>query len=193
MAFWFMLIFSTFILLFLLLGDANTISAQALALMGISGTTALAAVAVDVQKDSPADAVNRGLRALGLHDYDDVCRVRKEIADRSAELAATTPPKPARVHQLQGEIQDRNNILRTYEDRIRPFVSEGWFADMTTDLNGAALHRLQVFCWTLVLGAIFLYSVWRDLAMPEFNGPLLTLLGISSAGYIGFKIPESNS
>jgi hypothetical protein len=38
-----------------------------------------------------------------------------------------------------------------------------------------------------------LYSVYRNLAMPEFNGTLLMLMGISSAGYVGFKIQEVNN
>ena len=80
-----------------------------------------------------------------------------------------------------------------YEDHIRPFVSQGWFRDITTDLNGTALHRLQTFCWTVALGAVFLISVYRELSMPDFNGTLLALMGISGAGYVGFKIPESNS
>src|SRR5205823_805288 len=87
MGFWFTLIFCSFVFLFLLTWDYNTIGAQALMLMGISGGTALAAVAVDVAKDSPADCVNRGLRALGLNSYDDVVRVRQEIADREGALA----------------------------------------------------------------------------------------------------------
>ena len=63
---WFTLIFCAFVYLFLILWDADTITTQALYLMGISSSTALAAVAIDVAKDSPADAVNRGLQALGL-------------------------------------------------------------------------------------------------------------------------------
>jgi hypothetical protein len=36
--------------------------------------------------------------------------------------------------------------------------------------------------------------VYRDLAMsPEFSTTLLALMGISSAGYIGFKLPEKNT
>lgn len=192
MAFWFTLIFASFVLLFLLLWDANTISPQALTLMGISGATALASIAVDVAKDSPADAVNRGLQALGLYSYDDVLRVEKEIADRQTELGANPPPRASRIAQLQTEMQDRQNILRTYRDRTRAFETQGWFKDLTSDLNGVAIHRLQVFCWTWVLGGVFLLGVWRDLAMPEFSATLLTLMGISSAGYVGFKIPEVN-
>lgn len=191
MAFWFIIVFASFIALFLLVGDYNIVPAQALVLMGISGATALSAVGVDAVKDSPADAVNRGLKALGLSSYDDVLRVSKEIADREKEAAKA--PAPPRLRQLQAEIQDRNNVLTVYEDRVRPFVSEGWFKDMTTDLNGATFHRLQMFIWTLALGAVFVVEVMQNLKMPEFNTTLLTLMGISSAGYVGFKIPEANA
>lgn len=193
MAFWFTLVFGCFIFLFLLLWDADTVSTQALSLMGISGATALAAVAVDVIKFSPADAACQGLIALGLNCYGDVLRVRQEIVARQAELVDTPVPPEQRARQLQGEILDRQLILQTYDDKTRPFVSEGWFKDITSDLNGPALHRLQVFCWTWVLGGVFLIGVYRNLAMPDFNATLLGLLGISSAGYIGFKYPEQNN
>jgi hypothetical protein len=191
MAFWFTLIFGSFVFLFLLLWDFNTVSAQALKLMGISVVTALGAVAVDVYKNSPADACNQGLRALGLNSYADVVRVHQEITARNAELAQLPPPP--RKTQLEAEILDRQLILRTYEDKIRPFVTEGWFRDLTTDLNGTAIHRLQVFLWTWALGAVFIIGVYRDLAMPDFNSTLLALMAISSAGYVGFKFPEVNN
>ena len=191
MAFWFTLVFSVFIFLFLLLGDTNTITAQALCLMGISGLTAICAEAVDAEKYSPADAANRGLRAIGLFSYEDVIRVRREIDIRQAELGAALDSK--RREQLTIEISDRNSVLRTYDDKTRMFTSQGWFTDITTDLNGTALHRLQVFCWTVTLGCIFVYLAYRNLSMPEFNGTLLALMGISSAGYVGFKFQEVNN
>jgi hypothetical protein len=192
MAFWFTLIFAAFVVLFFLLQDTNVLTSQALLLMGISGTTAAAAVAVDVAKTSPADVANCALRALGLNTYEDVQRVQQEIIGRQQQLAALPPTSPQRT-QLQIEINDRTSILRTYEDKTRPFVSQGWFKDITTDINGPTVHRLQLVFWTGTLGAIFLYSVYRNLAMPEFNGTLLMLMGISSAGYVGFKVQEVNS
>jgi len=192
MAFWFTLIFAAFVVLFFLLQDTNVLTSQALALMGISGATAAAAIAVDVKRTSPADVANCALQALGLNTYEDVQRVEQEIIDREQKLAALPPASPQRT-QLQIEINDRNSILRTYEVKTRPFVSQGWFKDVTTDINGPTVHRLQVVFWTAALGAIFLYSVYRNLAMPEFNGTLLTLMGISSAGYVGFKIQEVNN
>jgi len=209
MAFWFTLIFAAFVCLFVVLWDTNTITTQALMLMGISGTTALAAVAIDSVKDSPADAANRGLQALGLKTYDDVQRVQQEIDSRKAELAGLPSEAPPDAHsrhgrhprspaeerrrQLQVEIQDRDNILRTYSAKIQPFLTQGWLKDITTDINGTAIHRVQAVCWTLALGAVFVITVYRTLAMPEFNANLLTLMGISSAGYVGFKYPEKNS
>ena len=209
MAFWFTLIFAAFVCLFVVLWDTNTISSQALALMGISGTTALAAVEIDALKDSPADAANRGLQALGLKTYADVQRVQQEIDLRKAELAGlpsdstlrgepkhgrhTPSPLEERRKQLQFEIQDRDNILRTYIVKIQPFLTQGWFKDITSDINGTTIHRLQALCWTLALGAVFVITVYRTLAMPDFNVTLLTLMGISGASYVGFKFPEVNS
>lgn len=204
MAFWFTLIFSCFFVLLLLLGDFNTINTQALVLMGLSGGTAAGSVAVDAAKDSPADAVNRGLVALGLISYADVCLMKDEIRAREIEIKALTaaPAQAAgtagvapssKVPKLNVEIQDRLNILRVYEDKTDPFESQGWFKDLTTDLNGTALHRLQAFCWTWVLGGVFVVGIYRDLAMPEFSLTLLALMGISSAGYVGMKIQESNN
>jgi hypothetical protein len=191
MALWFTLVFVSFVYMFVLTGEYNTVNSQALVLMGISGATALGAVTVDVVKDSPSDAVNRGLQALGLYSFDDVVRLKQEIADRAAEAGGS--PVPERLAQLGIEIQDRQNILRTYEVRTRPFVSQGWFRDVTTDLNGPTLHRLQVVIWTFALGIVFVWDVYRNESMPEFSPTLLALMGLSGAGYVGFKIPEVNT
>ena len=193
MAFWFTLIFASFIFLYVLLWDANIISNQALMLMGISGATGFAAMRVDAAKDTPVGAANTALRALGLFSYADVVRVRQEIADRQQQLVANPRPVPATATKIQAEITDRQLLLRTYENAIKPFVSEGWRRDLMTDINGTALHRLQVFCWTLVLGVVFLIGVYRNLAMPQFSVTLLALMAISGTGYVGFKYPEKQN
>lgn len=190
MAFWFTLIFASYVVLYIVLGDINTLSDQALMLMGISGTTALAAVAVDVAKDTPDDAVNAALRLLGINNYQDVIRIDAEIADRQAELTATPAPSPARTVQLNGEIIDRQLRLRTYAEKTKGYVSEGWYRDLVTDINGPSLHRVQSLCWTLLLGCVFVVEVWQNLVIPPFSSTLLAVMGISSAGYVGFKYQE---
>ncbi|HXH37461.1 MAG TPA: hypothetical protein VNN08_02435 [Thermoanaerobaculia bacterium] len=68
--------------------------------------------------------------------------------------------------------------------------SEGFLNDVLSDPTGVSLHRFQMFVWTLVLGVIFVASVYKNLAMPQFSATLLGLMGISSGTYLGFKVPE---
>jgi hypothetical protein len=68
--------------------------------------------------------------------------------------------------------------------------SEGFLNDVLSDPTGISLHRFQMFVWTLVLGVIFIASVYNNLAMPQFSATLLGLMGISSGTYLGFKVPE---
>jgi hypothetical protein len=70
--------------------------------------------------------------------------------------------------------------------------SKGFIHDVLTDSEGVNLHRFQLFTWTIVLGAIFVYEVWRSLTLPEFDATLLSLMGISSGTYLGFKVREEH-
>ena len=72
-----------------------------------------------------------------------------------------------------------------------PQPSQGFLSDILSDAgDGISIHRFQMFAWTLILGLIFIGSVYKDLGMPEFNATLLGLMGISSGTYLGFKLPE---
>jgi len=51
----------------------------------------------------------------------------------------------------------------------------------------------RIVIWTLILGIIYVYSVWETLAMPEFSSTLLALQGLSAGAYLGFKIPDKKS
>ncbi|HEX4953746.1 MAG TPA: hypothetical protein VF017_10175 [Thermoanaerobaculia bacterium] len=69
-------------------------------------------------------------------------------------------------------------------------ASAGFWQDLLEGPGGLAFHRFQMVVWTLLLGLIFVLSVYRSLAMPEFSATLLGMLGISSGTYLGFKFPE---
>jgi hypothetical protein len=72
-----------------------------------------------------------------------------------------------------------------------PQPTAGFFNDIFSDDQGKiTFHRFQIFVWSIVLGIIFLASVYNVLTMPDFPGELLALMGISSGTYIGFKFPE---
>ena len=53
-----------------------------------------------------------------------------------------------------------------------------------------SFYRLQIFVWTIILGIISLISVCTSMQLPNFDPQLLTLMGISSGLYLGFKFPE---
>lgn len=160
MAFWFALIFGSYVFLYFLLRDFNTMTSQALMLMGISGATALFASVVDKAKETdPIAVANAELRAKGINGHEDVPKL--SAADK-----------------------------KFWDEKTKPFVTKGWYTDLTTDQSGAALHRLQVVFWTLLLGFIFLSELYRTLKMPEFSDVLLALMAVTSAGYVGFKYPE---
>jgi hypothetical protein len=76
-------------------------------------------------------------------------------------------------------------------DVVTESVSRGFLHDVLSDEHGISLYRFQLFVWTLVLGVIFIASVYNGLQMPQFNPTLLGLMGISSGTYLGFKVPES--
>lgn len=123
MAFWFGITLGAFLFVTALTGDFNGImTSQALTLIGISATTAVASVSVGMQK-----------------------------------------PMGTARH---------------------------FWHDLLTDDSGLALHRVQIFAWTLVLGAVSLRSIYCNLSLPAFDDNLLTLMGISGATYVGFKFPE---
>jgi hypothetical protein len=71
-----------------------------------------------------------------------------------------------------------------------PNVSSGFLRDILSDGSGYSFHRFQIFAWTIVLGIIFVSSVYNNLTMPEFSPTLLGLMGLSAGTYIGFKFPE---
>lgn len=69
--------------------------------------------------------------------------------------------------------------------------SNGFWADIVDDGDGAGLHRIQLIAWTLVLGAVFIWTVVWMFAFPDFDPNLLLLAGIAGGTYLGFKFQET--
>jgi hypothetical protein len=88
----------------------------------------------------------------------------------------STSPPPATAPAVRGTPSWKN---------------EWWWQDILSDADGVTFHRFQMAAWTFVLGIIFVVQVYYALAMPEFNGTLLALLGISAGTFLGAKIPEA--
>jgi hypothetical protein len=71
-----------------------------------------------------------------------------------------------------------------------PRTSKGFLKDILSDGDSIGLHRVQMAAWTVILGAIFLWTVVWSLTFPTFDPNLLLLAGIVNGLYLGFKFPE---
>ncbi len=188
MAFWFFLILASFLFVFIITWQLDTVTEQALALMGISAATALGAVVVDANKSNndeeskTEDAATKfnqlRARRTELQSRTEALKERINAGPLDAEEASELTIANVELKKVKKEIGDVSTVSRSFLD------------DLLTDARGYSFHRFQIFVWTIVLGIIFLHGVYNRLAMPLFSATLLALLGISGATYLGFKIPE---
>jgi hypothetical protein len=188
MAFWFFIIIGSFFFIWVVTADVDTLSDSILVLMGIGTGTALGAAMVDSGKRTSAESEARGLLAEKNQLEADLARLRPRVI---------LVPSPMDLATLQQDLTKKQSRVAEIDHRLEAItpvlqggVSEGFFQDILTDENGVSLHRFQMAAWTAILGLVFIFSVYGNLAMPTFNGTLLALLGISSGTYVGFKIPE---
>lgn len=195
MAWWFFLIIVSYVLIWLISGDRDTIAASLLGLMGISAGTALGAVLIE-STSSGSDALQQAsadVLALQVADTS----AQSEVAAAQTAVAANGAD-PA----LQKKLLDAQAALTAVQARLAAArarltaaatapKSNGFIKDILGDSNGnIGLHRFQMAIWTVVLGIMFLVGVMAELTMPEFNATLLATMGISAGTYLGFKFPE---
>jgi hypothetical protein len=182
MAFWFFMVLSAFILIWAITGDRDTITEQALVLIGIGTGTALGAATIDASKRTIADNLLTDLQPKHA-------KAAAELAALDAALATGQPVTPE-VAEKREQVNALTQQLDGAEGLLHKPISEGLRLDLLTDADGITLHRFQIVVWTIVLGFIFAIGVYQDLSMPQFSTTLLALLGISAGTYLGFKIPE---
>ena len=191
MAFWFFLVISSYVFIWMATGAYRTLAASVLALIGISAGTALGATIIDSSKrsdtNSQLDTLNRETSTLETDiNYLDSMTKAIPAPQNLTVLNKEMTEKKAQLARLTGKIKDLVKAAKT-------LPSEGFFKDILSDDSGISFHRFQVAGWTVVLGIIFIASVYRVLAMPDFPTELLALMGISSGTYIGFKFPEKQN
>jgi len=195
MAFWFFLIYASYVTIWLITDALDTITSSLLALMGISAGTALGEALIDNGKDT---TVANQLQSLTAEKQ----ALEQGITQTQADLDAIDPSAATATDQSNRELLNRqltdsrtrlNEIdqqLRTLNSQSAPSASAGFLRDILSDGSGYSFHRFQIFAWTIVLGIIFVSSVYNNLTMPEFSTTLLGLMGLSAGTYIGFKFPE---
>lgn len=163
MAFWFTLFIISFLFIWLITDAYDIITPTVLALIGISAGTSLSALVIDNNK-------------------------KQELLNKTKDLQIKLQSPDITVE----EKKQINKEITSNKNELTP-VSKTFFTDLLEDTNGISFHRLQMLVWTMVLGLIFIYSVWKRLSMPDFDATLLALQGLTSGTYLGFKFPEKQT
>jgi hypothetical protein len=208
MAFWFFLVLGAFFFLWVIIGDTDTLNSSVLGLIGISATTALAAAFIDSGKpeaagsesDLPAVNLSQPRRKICLEIRALIERADKELKELERErgdIAPTAEVKLAANAGAQAAKKKQKDDLQRQLDYFLWPAWKGMMYDLLTEKADAgkavvSFHRFQILVWTLVLGIMFVASVYNQLAMPQFSATLLGLLGISAGTYVGAKIPDTN-
>jgi hypothetical protein len=175
MAWWLFFVVSAFLLIWLAVGDFNSMTTSALVLLGISAGTAAGSKLVDSSKQKTAQNLQATTTVLN-----------RQIAEAGGAARPAVQAEAIKVAQAQVQLQD----LQRPAEEIK---SEGFLTDIMSDDTGVSVHRFQMVVWTAVLTVIFVSKVCQDFAMPEFSSTLLTLMGISSGAYLTLKVPEKHS
>jgi len=196
MAFWFFLIYASYVVIWLITDALDTITPSLLGLMGISAGTALGEAMIDSGKDTAKSDTLQNLTA-------EKQTLEQTIPDLQAQvnsIQSKETPAPEDIisrDNLNKQLQDYRTRLAQVNQQLSSLtpsestrISAGFLRDLLSDGSGYSFHRFQIFAWTLILGVIFISSVYNQLTMPEFSATLLGLMGISSGTYIGFKFPE---
>jgi hypothetical protein len=205
MAWWLFVILAAYLFIGVMTGDYLSMTAQAVALLGVSAATAVGALAVDQNRRSGAEAQKSALTAEQTTLVAKHATLAEELTDTAARLTApgTAPVAANDLVRIQTEKQiERDKILSRLNQigqelkrleatlRVNP-ASGNFLKDILSDATGVTLHRFQMLVWTVVLGIVFALQVYRNLAMMDFSPELLALQGISGGTYLGFKVPEA--
>jgi hypothetical protein len=198
MAWWFFLILIGYNFIWWVTEDRDTIPPSLLALMGISAATAIAADAIGSRGrvgrrtllDDEITSLDEAQQKIVV-DMDDAAR---RAADPAAASSTTVAALLSALEKKRAELEALRARLVVERAGLTAIVpSKGLWSDLVTDERGAiSLDRFQIVAWSLVLGAVFLFTAVWELTMPEFNATLLALMGISSGTYIGFKLPSKS-
>ncbi len=196
MAFWFFLVYVSYVVIWLITNSLDTITPSLLGLMGISAGTALGEALIDSGKDRASSSELQGLTAEKQGLETSIPELQSQLSAINAK-ATLTPDDTANRDSLNKQLQDGRTRLAQLNQQLQAISpastegnSQGLLRDILRDGSGYSFHRFQIFAWTIVLGIIFVSSVYNNLSMPEFSTTLLGLMGISSGTYIGFKFPE---
>lgn len=199
-AWWFFIILGSFLFIGLVTWDLNTITTSSLVLLGIGTGTALGAAMVDANKRQSTDNELETLKPKEAKLVASIAELKTSIMESEKialggdpSLTASLASRRTELATLEAELEQVRSQVNDAASGLQKPVSEGLITDLLSDVNGVTFHRFQIVVWTIVLGLVFIYSVWTSLTMPQFSDTVLALMGISAGTYVGFKIPEQQT
>jgi hypothetical protein len=211
MAFWLFIIAASFLFLWVVMGEYDTLTSSELTLLGISAVTGLAASFIN-RISSPCEPSALTVEEQELQDVTKIAEARKaaeqemkgalqELDSKRAQFqSASETAKSALEEDLRSasaKVDRLKKRIAQFEEQERYFSPGGgirqFFLDLLRERSSVDFHRFQMMTWTLILGVIFIFGVFQQLAMPKFDATLLALMGISSGTYLGFKWPAAEA
>jgi uncharacterized protein YlxW (UPF0749 family) len=211
MAFWLFIVAASFLFLWVVMGEDDTLTSSELTLLGISAATGLAAAFIN-QISPPCEASDLTAEEQEVRDVSKIAQSRQaaeqELKDALRELDSKRAQFSSASETAQSALEDDVESTSAKVNRLKKRVAEfeeqelyfspggglrQFFLDLLRERNTVDFHRFQMMTWTLILGVIFIFGVFQQLAMPRFDATLLALMGISSGTYLGFKWPAAKA
>jgi hypothetical protein len=211
MAFWLFILTASFLFLWVVTREYNTLTASELTLLGISSLTGLSAVLIN-QAGPPAAPSTLTEQERQERKVEEISKMRvaaeaaltaaaQELDVKRTWLLQSTPvTKPAIQQEVDTAAAEADRLKKRIvelTDRERYFKPWGalrqFFLDLLRERSSVDFHRFQMVAWTLILGIVFVFGVFQHLTMPKFDPNLLILMGISNSTYLGFKSPAAKS
>lgn len=203
MAAWFFVVLVSYLFIWIVTSDLSNLTPSVLGLIGISAATGLGSAAVDSGKLADQQRHLDGIAATlkqnevereNLQTQIDLIKRNLEVTSPHAnqtELQNALATKSGELAGKEQEIVHGREQIHVLNKAMKPAASNGFINDILSDDGGVSFHRFQIFSWSIALIVIFISKVCNDLSMPDFDGNLLALMGISSGTYLGFKLPTN--
>ncbi|HJQ26708.1 MAG TPA: hypothetical protein VKA60_22520 [Blastocatellia bacterium] len=176
LAFWVVITLASFFFIWLVTTDRQGLPTFVLGILGISSATAVGSTLIDSSRRTGSESDRDAYEA----------KLTQLQTDLAAATAANDAAKQASINR---QITETQAAIKRIDD-FKPGVTTGFWKDILSDDTGVTIHRFQIVAWTIVLGIIFTLTVINTLIMPNYDGTLLALMGISSGAYLTLKPTE---
>ena len=142
--------------------------------------------------DQQIQKVDKAEQKSNPHHHIDRKTQKSDAADRISALkeqfqAEKTDPNLKDSANPSFDLQEAQQDLRFFQQgKIRQI-----FSDWMPEDGVVSFHPFQMFASTMALGLVFVARVMKHLELPTFDAATLSLTGISSGTYLGFKFPDT--